>query len=232
MAPSKKRVYNDPQELIALIQGLPSVPVSDDIITLCPPSPKRIKLDPIVVPPGTRTAQTVAGDDEHPAVEPVATVDTSPNPITDIPLIPHLYHLALTAHHAASTHLQQVFIPSTVSTDNSDGFQPVATCVNGENVPFVHDPQAVQKSLGLLLLSLDLLKLGLASREISEVEKVHFGLEFGQVGVKVLRAHHVLAKGKGNEREMVDVARVKHDVREYVVDSVSVESVDVAIEEC
>jgi hypothetical protein len=90
------------------------------------------------------------------------------SPILDIPL---LYHLAASAHNASAHHLQQAFLPPTIS-------------------PYIRDLSAHKKCMDLLLLALDLLKLGL-DQVLSIRERAAFACEYGVVGLKVVAAGYI-----------------------------------------
>lgn len=153
--------------------------------------------------------------------DPVELALPTPTPLPLIPAVPHLYHLAVSAHRDASRHLQQIFIPSTIAHPTVDSFEPIVTIRNGQSLTYQPDPLARDKALGLLLLSLDLLRVGFAAKEISEVDKVHFGIEFALVTVEVLRAHKMAPAGKGKAVDKVDVARIRSDARDAVANGVS-----------
>lgn len=84
---------------------------------------------------------------------------------------------------------------------------------------FEHDPSAAAKVVGLQVLALDLLKLGWTSNELSDREKAAFGLEFGEVGMKVLE-YSRMGWGKGKEVAMVDLARLEMDMQDIIGESV------------
>ncbi len=141
--------------------------------------------------------------------------------ITPLPAIPLLYQLALSAHHSSQRHLQQAFIPSSVLCEADAGYPPIAS--TGQIPLFIHDARAHDKALGLLLLALDLLRIALASNELSDKERVAFTLEFGVVGVKLLAVFRPTAPLKGNETQVedkVDVERLMGDVQYAVASGV------------
>jgi hypothetical protein len=89
--------------------------------------------------------------------------------------------------------------------------------LTGEPRTFQHDPLAIAKIIGLQILALDLLKAGLGARELSDRERVAFGLEFAIVGFKVLTVRKF---GKGKGVEMVDMTRLETDVQQVLGESV------------
>ncbi|KAK4685187.1 hypothetical protein P7C73_g4969, partial [Tremellales sp. Uapishka_1] len=115
----------------------------------------------------------------------------APTLLPDIPLQAILYHLATSAHHTAHHHLQQAYVPLSVSPD-TDGLHASLSIPsripNTPPRPFTHDPRAASKVFGLYLLALQLLRSALAIGNISDKEKVAFGLEFGLIGVKAVLA--------------------------------------------
>ena len=151
--------------------------------------------------------------------EPMAeypTASTSTAPLLDIPVVPILYHLATSAHQASHHHLHQIYVPRNVSPAKAEAIElntPFGP------IPFQHDSQARRKALGFLLLALDLLRLGLNRKELSESERVAFGLEFGVVGMKVLDASRLTGKGKAVSVE--DPEKLRSDVAETLSQSVS-----------
>ena len=143
---------------------------------------------------------------------------STPPPL--VPPIPLLYHLALSAHHAVHRHLQQLFIPAEVDCDPNAGL-PLITSDARATLPFTHDPEAGLKALSLLLIALDFLRAGLASRDLSDRERVAFGLEFGVIGVKVLATTRT-GGVKGNIMEYeVDTGRLFKNVQDAVGTAVS-----------
>ncbi|ORY27685.1 hypothetical protein BCR39DRAFT_537919 [Naematelia encephala] len=119
-----------------------------------------------------------------------------------LPLLPSLYHLAIAAKNASSTHLQQVFIPPEVSSAQGTAFP----LVSRSGIPYEPDPAAASKALGLQLLALDLLKLGMASKDITDRERVAFSIEIGLVSEKVL----------AEKRKEVDRVRLAQEAEEMV----------------
>lgn len=143
-----------------------------------------------------------------------------------IPSLPLLYHLALSAHHAASRHLQQLFIPSSVtSCADHTACPPILSDLGGSKDrphPFVHDPWAGHKAMDLLLLAFDLLRMALASHDLTEKEKVAFALEFGKVGMKALATtkHTPSSTGKQQDHYHVVVGRLQEEVQETIASGV------------
>lgn len=92
--------------------------------------------------------------------------------ILDIPL---LYYLATSAHTSSSLHLKQAFFPLDLKP------------TSGSILPD-RDPYAAEKCMDLLVLSLDLLRLGLARDELSDKERAAFACEYAVVGYKTISA--------------------------------------------
>lgn len=137
--------------------------------------------------------------------------------ITNIASRALLYHTALSAHQASHFHLQQAFVPANVRCDSSDNFTNIHP--TGAVRLFDHDHQAADKALGLQLLALDLLHVGLGTSELSDRERVAFGVEFAEIALKVLQALKAeLGKGK---RKEVDKEKLLGDVRDTLAISVS-----------
>lgn len=135
-----------------------------------------------------------------------------------------LYYLAVRAHHSAHLHLQQVFVPHRIRTDAEPGTAIPLNSNPTMSTAFEHDYQATDKALALLVMALDYLKLGLASRSLSDRERVAFGVEFAQVGLKVLRTlktgrDEQRRSSKGKERsleERVDAAGLSADLHDIL----------------
>jgi hypothetical protein len=143
----------------------------------------------------------------------------------NIPLGPLLFHQAVSAHRASQAHLQQTFIPSTVRCERHQSYPQItlATVGNTSTKPFQHDPGAATKALGLLLLSLHLLRIGIDSKELSYAERVAFGLEFATVGFKVLnilREAKAMPPDKAPELPPVDVTKLVADMQGAIGSSV------------
>lgn len=158
---------------------------------------------------------------EHEAAEGEQRTTSQPQPPgPPLPTIPYIYHLALQAHFASHQHLQQAFIPAEIGpTSNTGEGIKVALAGSGGHVAFKPDPQARAKSVSLLLFALDLLKLGLNSKLLSDRERVAFGHEFGVVALKVLSAaRHQQSKS----RAWVDEQRLSEDAAEIIGNSVSI----------
>jgi hypothetical protein len=143
-------------------------------------------------------------------------------PFREIPTIPLLYHLAITAHHAAQSHLQQAFIPPNVSCEFHSGYPPITIPTLDYQKPkaFEHDVNAARKVIGLQVLALDLLRRGLDSNELSDREKIAFGLEFGEVGIKVVACGR-MKWGKGKEVESVGLEKLEGDMQDVIGEAVS-----------
>jgi hypothetical protein len=103
------------------------------------------------------------------------------SPILDIPL---LYHLAASAHNASAHHLQQAFLPPTISPTTT------SSILLTDGSPYIRDLSAHKKCMDLLLLALDLLKLGL-DQVLSIRERAAFACEYGVVGLKVVAAGYI-----------------------------------------
>ena len=146
------------------------------------------------------------------------------SPISPYPDKPLLYHLAIQAHHAARNHLQQVFIPSTViTTEASTSIKCTRPDTTGSQT-FTHDSQAPEKAVGLLLLALQILKIGLEAKDLSDVERVAFSYEFGLVGVKILDTYRLRSSVKGKQKALargIDVDKIKDDVQVTLASGVS-----------
>ena len=165
----------------------------------------------------SNSSATLGGDFKRrrPNIPPSSYFSDTPVPTfpPPLPVIPLLYHLALSAHHASHRHLQQAFIPGSVIREEALDppkftAPPVVEYKRPETV--THDPQAADKALGLLLLALDLLKAGLASKDLSDKERVAFSLEFGVVGVKVLKGSESQGSTKTQDkRASIQVERGK-----------------------
>lgn len=142
-----------------------------------------------------------------------------------IPLGPLLFHQAVSAHRASRAHLQQTFIPSSVRCERHASY-PLITLATGKGAtpkPFEHDHGAASRALGLLLLSLHLLRIGLDSKELSYAERVAFALEFATVGFKVLntlREAKAMPLAKAPELPPVDVTRLVADMQDAIGSSV------------
>ena len=140
-----------------------------------------------------------------------------------IPPVPFLYYLATSSHHTSQQHLQQAFIPPNVVCRSAADCAPImAKTPDGTHSTFTPDPQATAKSLSLLLLSLDLLRLGLASKELSDRERVAFGHQFVIVAVKVIQTASCPFPGKGKEMALVNLSRIWNDVNDIAGHSVSI----------
>jgi hypothetical protein len=96
-----------------------------------------------------------------------------------------LYQYAVAAHHHAHSHIQQAFVPRDIDC-NRDDVEPLVQYASTPS-PFQPDPLAAQKSLGLLTLALDFLRVGL-QLALSPRERVAYVTEYATVGIKVLQA--------------------------------------------
>ncbi|OCF58359.1 hypothetical protein L486_04392 [Kwoniella mangroviensis CBS 10435] len=148
--------------------------------------------------------------------------NTPPLPPSSPHLLPDsalLYHFALSAHRASHQHLQQAFIHPSISADPNLGI-PIAPVYNRSAAqPFIHDPYAAAKALDLQLVALDFLRAGLAYPDLSERERVAFGLEFGIVGLKFYTACTGNSTGKGKDSEKnqrVDLSRLIGDIQDVI----------------
>ncbi|WWC98854.1 hypothetical protein V866_005747 [Kwoniella sp. B9012] len=140
----------------------------------------------------------------------------SPRPLPDSAL---LYYFALSAHRASHQHLQQAFVHPSISADPSLGISIAPVYNRSPAQPFLHDPNAAAKALDLQLVALDFLRTGLAYPDLSERERVAFGLEFGIVGLKVYTACIGNSTGKGKDSEKnqrVDLSRLIEDIQDVI----------------
>ena len=181
--------------------------------------------------PGSEKRRRVTLDDGSPRPSQVSSRtsegghEASTSRIT-IPDHVLLYHLAQSAHQASRRHLQQAFVPSWVSCKLDDAHHPISMIREaGSTGPFMHDTGAADKSLALLLHALDLLRLGLKQKDLSDRDRVLFGLEHAIVGVKVLAACQASIKQrKGKDAagllHKVDCKKLAEDLRSYIGQSV------------
>ncbi|WWC87569.1 uncharacterized protein L201_002459 [Kwoniella dendrophila CBS 6074] len=147
---------------------------------------------------------------------PTSSSTSSPSTVSTPAL---LYHFAVSAHHASHRHLQQAFVHPSISTDPGQGMLLAPLYSLSQSQPFVHDSEAAAKALGLQLMALDFLRAGLAYPNLSEKERVAFGLEFGIIGLKVYMSCKEDVKGKGKKTDKnrnVDTARLIGDMQEIV----------------
>nr|XP_019049917.1 hypothetical protein I302_00337 [Kwoniella bestiolae CBS 10118]OCF28847.1 hypothetical protein I302_00337 [Kwoniella bestiolae CBS 10118] len=149
-----------------------------------------------------------------------STAPPYPAPLlTTVPDTALLYHFALSAHRASHQHLQQAFVHPSISAAPVPGI-PLAPLYNSRSTqPFIHDHNAAAKALDLQLVALDFLRAGLAYPDLSERERVAFGLEFGIVGLKVHNACAGPSTGKGKKSEKkqrVDLPRLIGDIQDVV----------------
>ncbi|KAK8861295.1 hypothetical protein IAR55_002114 [Kwoniella newhampshirensis] len=175
---------------------------------------KRRKLSPDVYEASSSSSMKPIPPSHTPSAAPLST---PPLQRSDVPTSALLYHFALSAHQASHRHLQQAFIPTSVSVDPNAGSPVLSLHTPDGPRRFVHDPEAANKALGLQLLALDLLKAGLADSGLSDRERVAFGLEFGIVGYKVYTGCKATMKGKGKSREqrqVVDLINLMDDVQD------------------
>ncbi|WVW79689.1 hypothetical protein I302_101659 [Kwoniella bestiolae CBS 10118] len=155
-----------------------------------------------------------------------STAPPYPAPLlTTVPDTALLYHFALSAHRASHQHLQQAFVHPSISAAPVPGI-PLAPLYNSRSTqPFIHDHNAAAKALDLQLVALDFLRAGLAYPDLSERERVAFGLEFGIVGLKVHNACAGPSTGKGKKSEKkqrVDLPRLIGDIQDVVGQSYSI----------
>jgi hypothetical protein len=184
-----------------------------------PPPPagimKKPKLDVVSIKNASGTINTHMGGR-------LAYATPPPTAKFDIPSNAVLYHLAVSAHRASTQHLQQVFVPKSISIRPSGEYTPLsAGCLDQPSISYRYDPQAFKKTLSLLLLSLDLLRIGTATKDLSEREEVAFGLEFGLVAAKIIEVDAKRSDEKGKQAEMIDLRRLKHDAKDVVANAVS-----------
>lgn len=207
-----QKLYNDPRELAEILKKLSSqqdpVPPSRESLPLHPA--KRIKLDP-----EDRTSHATSPTDR------AAQSATLTPPIDDpiIPLIPHLFHLAVTARAAASRHLQQIFIPAHVNLRPRGGIGGInASPHHGAHTSYQPDVNSRDKALGLLVLALDLLREGLNLKGVSEKDRVVFGTEFGQAAMQLLQSNMHQTLGG------IDMDRIRQDAWDTIGNAVSPQS--------
>jgi len=212
MTPSKRvqdDIYDDiyPSHPINLFNpDFPPVPSSHV---------KRLKLDSVSTKDELISSVATGPPQEGSLITP------APTPTMHLPLIPALYHLAVSAHHASALHLQQTFIPGSIGVRLDSECAPITASmpIHG-SVRYKPDPQALVKALSLLLLSLDLLRTGRMSKDLSESEEVAFGLEFGLVAVKVAEVQAMRVGEKGKQAEKIDMETLKYDARDAVSNAV------------
>jgi hypothetical protein len=154
----------------------------------------------------------------------VPTPSPAPAPLPDaIPTAPLLFHAASSAHHNATYHLHQVFVPQDVR-DGKYGGMKRATASG--KVLFTHDTDALNTALRLLVMALDLLRTGFYMPDLSDSERAAFGLEFATVAAKVLATQgpvkNLLSKDE-LERVLVviDYRRLASDVEDVMTKTVS-----------
>ncbi|BEI80128.1 hypothetical protein CcaverHIS002_0106570 [Cutaneotrichosporon cavernicola] len=146
---------------------------------------------------------------------PVSTVALLPTPLPEtIPTGAFLFHTAVSAHHNATYHLQQVFVPQEVK-DGDKGGMKRETALG--RVLFTHDPDALNTALRLLVMALDLLRIGFYMPNLSDSERAAFGLEFATVAAKVLATEDPVKKLLTKEelarvRIVIDHKRLASDV--------------------
>lgn len=213
-------MYNTTEELVEIIFSMSEPNYGYEVNA---PPAKRVKVDHQDGPGSDHTTVKASATDPSIGVTPSASSIKHPAPIPPVPIIPHLFHMANAAHQCASHHLQQLLIPASIHSSPEFTSSPIMASYDNAIYPYRPDPLARDKTLGLLLLSLDLLRAGLTSKEISESEQVHFGIEFARVAIKILRASKVALSSKGKEVDRVDCERIKHDAREAVGIAVSIQ---------
>ncbi|GMK54396.1 hypothetical protein CspeluHIS016_0109820 [Cutaneotrichosporon spelunceum] len=119
-----------------------------------------------------------------PSSRPSGLTQAAPAPLPEaIPTAPLLFHTAVSAHHNATFHLQQVFVPRQVLGGDKGGMK--RETASGK-VLFTHDPDALNTALRLLVIALDLLRTGFNMPNLSDSERAAFGLKFATVAAKVL----------------------------------------------
>ena len=169
---------------------------------------------------GARDTQKIVNSPSYRGIPAHATPPTTYK--IDIPVHAALYSLAVSAHCASAQHLQQVFIPSNIAIRPSNECIPLRVYLPDESsILFRHDTHALKKSVSLLLLALDLLRIGIKSKDLSEREEVAFGLEFGLVAAKIIEVEAIKTDGKGKQAAIIDIDRLKLDGRDAVANAVS-----------
>jgi len=135
-----------------------------------------------------------------------------------------LYHFAYSTWQCANRHLSQAFIPASVQATPSDPstihlidpFHPTTSKT------YEPDARAAEKALSLQTLAIVTLKIGLGLSNLSDTERVTFGLLFGKIGIQVVQALRAGdRKGKGKEEKSVDHRKLLQDIEEQVNISVS-----------
>lgn len=130
-----------------------------------------------------------------------------------------LYHFAYSTWQCAHRHLTQAFIPSSVGSvpSNPSTIHLVDPYRPHTPKPYETDPRAAETALSLQILAIDALKIGLGLTNLSEQERVTFGLLFGKIGLQVVQALRSRGhKGKGKEEKFVDHQRLLQDIEEQV----------------
>lgn len=149
----------------------------------------------------------------------------APSPAVEaIPTAPLLFHAAVSAHHSATYHLHQAFVPKDVK-DGAQGGMKRAT-PSGKTL-FTHDAEALNTALRLLVMALDLLRSGFYMPDLSDSERAAFGLEFANVAAKVLATEEPVKKLLSKDELPhvhigIDYARLLTDVEDVTTKTVSV----------
>ena len=132
-----------------------------------------------------------------------------------------LYHLAHTADEASSRHLQQVFLPSDLQCRDNAGHPPMRTTgLTPDEIHVVRtDPMATSKAVGMLIMALDLLRLGIKRYTLSDREMIAFSLEFAIIAVK-LYGYEKRSKGKERATTLVDGTRLLNDAADAIANAV------------
>ena len=178
------KVYNDSEELADLVRKIanqPSPPTSASDGAAEPPT-KRIKLAHSGYEPDSSShVHSVNLLQRHRSLTP-------PRDAPSISMAQNLHHLAISARRHASTHLQQVMIPSSViCLQQKDPAVLKATRYGTPSNAFRPDPYASDKAFGMFILAVDALQAGLCCQDISERERTVLGLDFGECAVEILR---------------------------------------------
>ncbi|KLT39373.1 hypothetical protein CC85DRAFT_251330 [Cutaneotrichosporon oleaginosum] len=149
----------------------------------------------------------------------VPTPSPAPAPLPDaIPTGPLLFHAAVSAHHSATYHLQQVFVPQHVQDGDKGGMKRQTP---SGDVLFTHDSGALNTALRLLVMALDLLRTGFYLPNLSDSERAAFGLEFATVAAKVLATEEPVKKMLSKEELarvhlIIDHKRLASDVEDVM----------------
>lgn len=127
-----------------------------------------------------------------------------------------LYHLAVSAHIASHVHLQQVFVPSTVSFEAADSPIIYTAEASGSKHHFRHDARAAGKAVGLLLFSLDSLKTALGLQDLSYAERLNFAIEFGLVALELLSVADHDLRGRSRDYPCIATDLLKEELQDVL----------------